>query len=84
MNISSNDPPESRSSNRSVQDAQKIADVMSAVSLLPDVREARVREIKRAVDAGAYIVDPWRIAESMLKNVWPPVFSIGPCGPDEL
>jgi len=40
---------------------------MSAVNGLPDVREARVQEIKKSVDAGTYTVDPRKVAEKMLK-----------------
>ena len=47
--------------------SKEIADIMSAVNGLPDVREARVQEIKKSVDAGTYTVDPRKVAEKMLK-----------------
>jgi flagellar biosynthesis anti-sigma factor FlgM len=42
---------------------------MSAVNQLPEVREAKVREIKQRVDAGTYTVDPRRVAEKILKEI---------------
>jgi len=47
--------------------SKEIADIMTAVNRLPDVREARVQAIKKCVDAGTYTVDPRKVAEKMLK-----------------
>ena len=52
-------------SNRS----KEIADIMSAVNQLPDVREGKIQEIKQSVDAGTYTVDPRRVAEKILKEI---------------
>jgi negative regulator of flagellin synthesis FlgM len=49
--------------------SKEIADIMTSVNKLPDVREARVQEIKQQVDAGTYTVDPQKVAESILKNI---------------
>jgi len=49
--------------------SKQIADIMSAVNQLPDVRENKVQEIKKSVDAGTYTVDPRKIAESILKSI---------------
>jgi negative regulator of flagellin synthesis FlgM len=49
--------------------SKEIADIMSAVNQLPDVREAKVQEIKQSVDAGTYTVDPRRVAEKILKEI---------------
>jgi negative regulator of flagellin synthesis FlgM len=49
--------------------SKEIADIMSAVNQLPEVREAKVREIKQRVDAGTYTVDPRRVAEKILKEI---------------
>jgi flagellar biosynthesis anti-sigma factor FlgM len=48
--------------------SEEIADIMSTVSLLPEVREAKVREIKANIYSGAYAVDPRKVAEAILKN----------------
>jgi len=48
---------------------EEIADIISRVSLLPEVREARVREIKESIHSGVYAVDPRKVAESILKNL---------------
>jgi flagellar biosynthesis anti-sigma factor FlgM len=48
---------------------KEVADIMSAVNQLPEVREARVRDIKQRIDAGIYTVDPLRIAERILKDI---------------
>jgi negative regulator of flagellin synthesis FlgM len=49
--------------------SKEIADIMSAVNQLPDVRAAKVTEIKKSVDAGTYTVDPLKIAEKILKEI---------------
>jgi len=49
--------------------SKEIADIMSAVNELPDVREARVNEIKQSVDAGTYTVDPRKIAANIIKEI---------------
>ena len=46
-----------------------VVDIVSSVQQLPDVREARVQEIKQAVDSGAYKIDASKVAESILKNL---------------
>jgi len=51
------------------QRSKEIADIMSAVNQLPDVREAKVQEIKQSVDAGTYTVDPRKVAERILKEI---------------
>ncbi len=49
--------------------SKEIAHIMSAVNHLPDVRDNKVQEIKRRVDAGIYTVDPRKVAESILKSI---------------
>ena len=49
--------------------SKEIADIMSAVNQLPDVREGKVQEVKQSVDAGTYTVDPRRVAEKILKEI---------------
>jgi len=49
--------------------SKEIADIMAAVSQLPDVREAKVAEIKKSVEAGTYSIDPNKIAEKILKDI---------------
>lgn len=49
--------------------SKEIADIMSAVNQLPDVRAAKVEEIKKSVDAGTYSIDPLKVAEKILKEL---------------
>ena len=49
--------------------SRELVDLMSAISRLPEVREARVREIKERIHSGVYAVDPRKVAESILKNL---------------
>ncbi len=49
--------------------SKEIADIMSAVNQLPEVRENKVQEIQKSVDAGTYTVDPRKVAESILKSI---------------
>ena len=49
--------------------AKEIADIMSAVNQLPDVRDAKVQEIKKSVDAGTYTINPRQIAGKILKDI---------------
>jgi negative regulator of flagellin synthesis FlgM len=49
--------------------SREIADIVSAVNQLPEVRDAKVREIKKSIDAGTYVVDSRKIAEKMLKGL---------------
>lgn len=48
---------------------REAAELTAAVNRLPDVREAKVQEIKQAVDAGSYQVDARKVAESILKEI---------------
>ena len=45
------------------------AEISAAAQQLPDVREARVQELKRSIDAGTYTVDARKVAESILKDL---------------
>jgi negative regulator of flagellin synthesis FlgM len=49
--------------------SREIADIMSSIDQLPDVRAQKVQEMKRAVDAGTYSIDPQKIAEKLLKEL---------------
>ncbi len=49
--------------------SREVADIMCAVNQLPEVREARVRNLKQRIDAGIYTIDPLRIAERILKDI---------------
>jgi negative regulator of flagellin synthesis FlgM len=48
---------------------EEVADIISEVSLLPEVREAKVRELKANIYSGVYAVDPRKVAEAILKNI---------------
>jgi len=49
--------------------SRELADITAAVAQLPEVRDARVLEIKKAVDSGSYTVDPRKVAEKILKDL---------------
>jgi negative regulator of flagellin synthesis FlgM len=49
--------------------SKQIADIMSAINQLPDVRDSKVEEIKKNVDAGTYTVDPYKVAANILKEI---------------
>jgi Anti-sigma-28 factor, FlgM len=50
-------------------EAGVIADLVALVNGLPDERELKVRSIKAKVDAGTYIIDSGKIAESILREL---------------
>jgi len=49
--------------------SKEIADIMSAVNQLPDVRTDKVQEIQKSVEAGTYTVDASKVADKILKNI---------------
>jgi len=49
--------------------SKEIADIMSSVNQLPDVREQKVQDIKQRVDAGTYTIDPRKIADKLLSEL---------------
>jgi negative regulator of flagellin synthesis FlgM len=49
--------------------SREIAEIMSSIDQLPDVRAQKVAELKQAVDAGTYSIDPQKIAEKLLKDI---------------
>jgi negative regulator of flagellin synthesis FlgM len=49
--------------------SREIADIMSSIEQLPDVRAQKVQELKQAVEAGTYSVDPQKVAERLLKDI---------------
>jgi negative regulator of flagellin synthesis FlgM len=49
--------------------SKEIADIMSAVNELPEVRNDRVQEIKKSIEAGTYTVDSNKVAGSILKSI---------------
>lgn len=48
---------------------REVADIQSAVNQLPEIRTDKVEEIKKAVESGAYTVDPAKVAQSILKSI---------------
>jgi negative regulator of flagellin synthesis FlgM len=49
--------------------SENIADIMSAVNQLPDIREKKIQAIKQSVEAGTYTIDPGKVAEKILKEL---------------
>jgi flagellar biosynthesis anti-sigma factor FlgM len=50
-------------------ESKQLADIMAGVNQLPDVRDNKVQEIKKSVDAGTYTIDPFKVAENILKEI---------------
>ena len=48
---------------------REVADIIASVNQLPDIREAKVQEIKKSVDSGTYNIDARKIADRMLKDL---------------
>jgi flagellar biosynthesis anti-sigma factor FlgM len=49
--------------------SKEIADIMSAINQLPDVRTDKVQEVRKSIEAGTYSVDAGRIADKILKSI---------------
>ncbi len=49
--------------------SKEIADIMSAVNQLPDVRNDKVQAIKQSIDAGTYSVDAGKVASSIINSI---------------
>lgn len=49
--------------------SKQIADIRAAVNQLPDVRDSKVRDIKKSVDAGTYNIDPRKVADNILREI---------------
>jgi len=49
--------------------SKQIADIMASINQLPEVRDNKVQEIKKSVDAGTYTVDPNKVAGKILKEL---------------
>lgn len=49
--------------------AREIAELMSVISQMPDVRAEKIAEIKKAVESGNYTINPSKIAESILNEI---------------
>ena len=48
---------------------KELADLMSAVNRLPDVRTEKVAGIRGQIDSGKYVVDPVQIARKMIDEI---------------
>jgi flagellar biosynthesis anti-sigma factor FlgM len=49
--------------------SKEIADIMSAINQLPDVRTDKVQAAQKSIEAGTYSVDPSRVADKILKSI---------------
>ncbi len=48
---------------------KEVADLMSVINQMPEVRDDKVNEIRSSLEAGTYTIDPNKIAEKMLKEI---------------
>lgn len=46
--------------------AKEVQRITKALDQLPDVREAKVQELKRQIDSGTYVVDSGKVAAKMV------------------
>ncbi len=53
---------------QSMQKSRQIAQILAAMDRVPEIRDARVREIKRTIDAGLYRMDALKIADRILEE----------------
>ncbi|MCX8031325.1 MAG: flagellar biosynthesis anti-sigma factor FlgM [Thermodesulfovibrionales bacterium] len=49
--------------------AKEIAELMSAINQIPEVRSDKVAEIKKAIESGNYNINTLKIAQSLLKEI---------------
>jgi len=49
--------------------AREIAELMSVINQMPDVRAEKIAEIKKAIESGNYNINPSKIAESILNEI---------------
>ncbi|MGB9716296.1 MAG: flagellar biosynthesis anti-sigma factor FlgM [Thermodesulfovibrionales bacterium] len=50
------------------EQGKKIAELMSAIDQLPEIREEKIREIKDAIESGTYQIDPYKIAQKLIEE----------------
>ena len=46
--------------------AREIAEIMSSVKAIPDVRKDKVAEVKNQIDSGSYVTDAYKIAGKII------------------
>ena len=68
MKIYGNRPPEGQEINRSAQ-KKEVAELMSTINRMPEVRADRIKAIQESLISGVYSVDPRRIAEKILNEI---------------
>jgi len=49
--------------------SKDIADIMSAINQLPDVRLDKVQQVQASIEAGTYSVDSGKVADKILQNI---------------
>ncbi|MFA5072290.1 MAG: flagellar biosynthesis anti-sigma factor FlgM [Nitrospirota bacterium] len=48
---------------------KEVAELLSSINELPEVREQKIQEIQQALASGTYTVDPRKIAQKMLNEL---------------
>ncbi|RJQ55746.1 MAG: flagellar biosynthesis anti-sigma factor FlgM [Nitrospiraceae bacterium] len=49
--------------------AKEISELKAEIDELPDIRTDKVDELKKAIDAGNYNIDPRKIAQKILEEI---------------
>lgn len=49
--------------------AREIAELMSVINQMPDIRADKVAEIKKAIETGNYDINSLKIAQSLLEEI---------------
>jgi len=49
--------------------AQEINDLKKLINDLPDIRTDKVKQLKKAIDAGSYNIDSLKVAEKILEEI---------------
>jgi len=49
--------------------AQEINELKALINDLPDIRTEKVEELKKAIDAGSYNIDSYKVAEKILEEI---------------
>lgn len=49
--------------------SKKISELMARIDKLPEIREDKIRQIREAIEAGNYEIDPRKVADKILREL---------------